>query len=71
MKNVLFDCLMLDSLLPKTYATLICDNEPHTVKYSTILNYGVRSAPDRRESFRATVGSALARRVVGEKIYCK
>lgn len=27
----------------------------------------MRKAPDRRESFRATVGSALARRVVGEK----
>lgn len=36
---------MLDNLLPKTYDTLICDNEPHTVTYSTILNYAVRKAP--------------------------
>lgn len=47
---------MLDSLLPKTYATLICDNEPHTVTYSTILNYAVRKAPTA-SSWR--------------KIYCK
>ena len=54
--------------MPKTYATLICDNEPHTVTYSTILNYAVRKAPDQRESFRATVGSALARRVVNRTL---
>ena len=47
---------MSDTILPKTYATLICDNEPHTVKYSTILNYGVRKAPTA-SSWR--------------KIYCK
>ena len=37
MKDILFDYLiMCDTLLPKTYATLICDNEPHTSKYYTL-----------------------------------
>ena len=47
---------MSDTILPKTYATLICDNEPHTVTSSVVQSYGVRKAPTA-SSWR--------------KIYCK